>query len=404
MADNTLTTSGRPNSPHISDAAETTAQEARVKRAKKTKKIDLKAFAGLSGSKRLKDLNSLIKAGKGPLRLWKEEVGGEQVLYLRPRTWGQYFYETLFLFPAEQETRCDKVRAAIQMYIRPYLDAQMTTTVMTQNPGENRTAALLNTERMAILDRLDCRVYTDQIDPASFFGSKPSHVLDKKRKRDANIFSQEMRRAYHGMTTVPKGLSIARIAPFKVTADVRILTKVTHILADRLPIPGENCSPSAQWACPEEKQFRYRARLRDYYMGMLEAYGRNMRTMVLEVGDDGDDHWLSAYDAANQWLADQPEHDKPAIMLVPLYRADDFLPSRHGKAHNQGWSALMAKKLEMEDVRIPNQASNSSAPPVTSNASVISQGKLRDGSLESISETSSGNDNDNDSSKYHIVN
>jgi len=375
-------------------------QEPDIKREGKIKEINLIAFRTLDDATKWKRLNSLIRVGQGPLRLWKDEVDGQRVLYLRPRTWGQYFYETLFLFPAEQEARCDKVRAAIQMYICPYLGAQETTTTLTPNPGETRTATLLNTERTAILDRLDCRVYTDRIDPASFYGSKPRHALDKKEK--GNIFSQEMRRAYHGMTTVPKGLSIARIAPFKVMADVRILTRTTHILADKLLTPGENCSPPGTWTCKKKKQSRNKRSPQEYYKGMLDTYAKNKRTIVLEVADDGDEHWRAAYDAAHQWLAEQPATDKPSVMLVPLYRVDDFLPSMHKKSHDQGWPVLMANKLGMEDVRVPNQTSYLAASPETSNASSVnSKGDLRDERLDIIFETPGGNDNDNDN--YTIV-
>jgi hypothetical protein len=381
-------------SPEKTNKAKEGLQKPDIKREVKTKEINLIAFCTLDDATKWKRLNSLIRLGQGPLRLGKEEVNGQLVLYLRPRTWGQYFYESLVLFPAEQEARCDKVRAAIQMYIRPYLDAQGKTTVVMPNSGKTRTTTLLNTERTAILDRLDCRVYTDRIDPASFYGSKPSHVLDKKEK--GNIFSQEMRRAYHGMTTVPKGLSIARIAPFKVTADVRILTTATHILADKLLTPGQNCSPPGPWTCKKKKQSGNKRSPQEYYKGMLDAYAQNKRTIVLEVGSDGDVDWRAAYDAAHQWLAEQPATDKPSIMLVPLYRVDDFLPSMHNKSHNQGWPALMAKKLGMKDVRAPNQTSCLAAPPVTSNAGVNPKGGVQRRISHIVYEPPGDNDNDND--------
>lgn len=405
MADISPTTSST-TSRHQGPGSESTdktskakegSQEPDIKRQVKTKKINLTTFCTLDDATKWKKLNSLIRVEQGPLRLCKEEVDGKRILYLRPRTWGQYFYETLFLFPAEQEARCDKVRAAIQIYIRPYLDAQETTTTLTQNPGETQTATLLNTERTAILDRLDCRVYTDRIDPVSFYGNKPSHVPDKKKK--GNIFSQEMRRAYHGMTTVPKGLSIARIAPFKVTADVRILTKATHILADQLPIPGENCSPPKEWICKKRKQSGNKSSRQKYYEAMLDAYAKNKRTIVLEVGNDSNEHWHAAYDAAHRWLGKQPATEKPSIMLVPLYRADDFLPSMHNRSHNQAWPVLMANKLKMEDVRVTNQATYLAASPVTSNASVDSKGWLQERRLHNISGTPNDND-DNDNDNY----
>jgi len=293
------------------------------------------------------------------------------------------------------------VRAAIQVYIRPYLDAQTTTTVVIPTSNEKRTSPLLNAERVAIVDRLDCRVYTDRIERSSFYGNKPSRVLDK-RKGD-NIFCQDMRKTYAGMTTVPKGLSIARIAPFKVTADVRILTKTTHVLADKLLTPGENSSPSGQWTCSEKEERTNEDALQDYYKGMLKAYGQHKRTIVLEVGGDSDSHWRSAYDAANQWLATQPANAKPSIMLVPLYRIDDFLPSKHSKAHNQGWSALMAEKLQMKDVKVPNQVSGPPASSITSDASgSVYKQKHRYESFGVIREWKSDNDNDYDN--YNIVN
>jgi hypothetical protein len=399
MTDKSSTVKQRDLAPHIqpltkSDAAVDKTQEARIKRPIKTRKINLKTFYKLDDAKKWKELNSLINAGQGPLRLWKDEVNGKRVIYLRPRTWRQYLYETLFLFPDEQEARCDKVRAAIQMHIRPYLDAQTTTTVVIPTSNEKRTSPLPNAERVAIVDRLDCRVYTDRIERSSFYGNKPSHVLDK-RKGD-NIFCQDVRKTYAGMTTVPKGLSIAKMAPFKVTADVRILTKTTHVLADKLLTPGENSSPPDEWTCLEKKKRTNEDALQNYYKGMLEAYGQHKRTIVLEVGGDSDTHWRSAYDAANQWLAVQPADDKPSIMLVPLYRIDDFLPSKHSKAHNQGWSALMAEKLEMKDVKISNQVSGPPTSSISSNASgSVYKQKHQYESFGIIHERNSDNDNDN---------
>lgn len=374
--------------------AEEELQEADVKRSVATEKINLKTFAALDSASQWNTLTSLIRDGHGPLRLSKEAVDGERVLYLRPRTWGQYFYETLVLFPAEQEARCSKVRSAIQTHIRPYLDAQTVMTVARPCSTEIRTFTILNRERMDILDRLDCRIYTNRIDPASFYGNKPRHVPDKTS--GSHRFSQDVRQAYHGKTTVPKGLSIARIAPFKVTADVRILTEATHILAAKLPDSGENSSSPAQWTCPEMEQQVKTVALGNYYMGMLEAYGSGKRTIVLEAGGDSDEHWRSAYDAATRWLAQQPANDRPSIMLVPLYRINDFVPPGHDKAHHQGWTALMAKKLKMKDAEGPNQLCYSPASSGSSNAggSVFRQDRPY---------SDNDNDNDNDNRRYTAV-
>jgi hypothetical protein len=409
MADKSRPAKQRTSGPHTrplstSDDAVDKAQEARIKRPIKTKKINLETFRAVDDAKKWKRLNSLINAGQGPLRLWKAEVDGARVLYLRPRTWCQYFYETLFLFPAERDARCAKVRAAIQMYIRPCLDAQVrtTTTAVTKTGKASRTSTILNAERAALLDRLDCRVYTARIDPGSFYGNKPTHVLEKKKGNDT--FSLDVRKAYDGMTTVAKGLSIAKIAPFKVMADVRILTKTTHILADGLPTPGENCSPPDQWTCLENEQLKNSDALREYYMGMLNAYGQNKYTMVLEVGDDNADHWRSAYHAAHQWLGRQPSRNKPSIMLVPPYRKNDFVPSGQSKTYHHGWPALMANMLRMEDVEIPNQVSSPLTSFSSSNASgSASRHKSAYVSWGVLEKKDNDNDNDNDNDGYPIA-
>ena len=375
------------------------SQEARIKRPIKTKQLNLTTFHELDDAEKWKKLNSLIKAGSGPLRLWKDEVDDRKVLYLRPRTWGQYLYETLCLFPEEQEARCDKVRAAIELYIRPSLDAQTSmTTKAATGRKEMTSTTLLNSERLALLDRLEARVYNDSID-RTFFGNKPKHVLNKK-KGDYR-FCQDVRKPYHGVTTVPKGLSIARIAPFQVTADIRILTGQTHIVAENYPAPGENASPPTQWMLRKKGKGINRGALKKYYEGMLDAYARDKRTIVLEVAGDDDDHWNSAYDAARQWLANRPPSSKPSIMLVPLYRKDDFVPSKYSKAHLQGWSALMATKLGMNDVKVQHQVSS---PPASfdSNANVrTSRQGLVYQNFGFIND--SDNDNDNDNDDYTIV-
>src|SRR4051812_21377246 len=106
MANKPTLAAPRSSEPHAlsasrSNGAEDKSQEARIKRPITTKKLNLSTFHKLKDAWKWGELNSLISAGQGPLRLWKDEVNGKQVLYLRPRTWGQYFYETLFLFPDE---------------------------------------------------------------------------------------------------------------------------------------------------------------------------------------------------------------------------------------------------------------------------------------------------------------
>lgn len=400
-----------------SDEAIDRAEKASIKRPIRTKKINLETFHALSDAKKWKKLNSLINAGQGPLRLWKQEVEVEvevevekkvngkkeveskRVIYLRPRTWGQYFYETLFLFPAEREARCDKVRAAIQMYIRPHLDAQtsMTAVVSTDKQREISTT-LLNSERLAMLDRLESRVYAERID-SNLFSNKPKHVADKTK--GDYLFFQDVRTPYHGMTTVPKGLSIAKIAPFKVTADVRILTKATHILANNSWPPGENVSPGEEWTFQKKGKRGKKDSLEEYYAGMLNAFGQHARTIVLEVADDNDDHWHSAYDAACHWLAKCRSNSKPSIMLVPLYRVGEFVPSERNKAHKQGWPKLMAAKLGMNDVKIPNQVSSSPSPISSRNTNGrASTSSLAYQGLSIIND----NDNDKDNDGYIIIN
>ncbi|MFL6715675.1 MAG: hypothetical protein ACJ8G3_04855 [Burkholderiaceae bacterium] len=394
MADKPTLATPRSSEPHAvsasrSSSAEDRSQEAGIKRPITTKKLNLATFAQLNDAKKWKKLNSLIGAGQGPLRLWKDEVDGQQVLYLRPRTWGQYFYETLFLFPDEQEARCDKVRAAIQVFIRPCLDAQTSTTRLAA-AGEKEVIStnLLNSERLAILDRLESRVYNDRIDP-TFFGNKPKHVPDKEK--DDYKFFQDVRKPYHGITTVPKGLSIANIAPFKVMADVRILTTPTHTLAENYPAPGENASPPELWVSQTKEKHCNRDTLEVYYTGMLNAFGLDKRTIVLEVAGDDNDHWRSAYKAACQWLAECPEISKPSIMLVPLYRIDHFAPSKNSKAHLQGWSALMATKLGMQDVKVQHQASGPPASGLSNTNGSATTQKLGYQSFRCIDD----NDNDN---------
>ena len=352
------------------------AQATRIKRPIRTKKIDLARFKELNAAEKQKKLNALINAGKGPLRLWKEEVNGEEVRYLRPRTWGQYLYETLWLLPDEKEARCDKVRAAIEMHIRPYLDEGTLPSDLSMRDKKTQATANANIVNLDILDRLHCRVYVENIDSRYLYGNTP-----KRRspwEKDQSIHSEHMRRTFHGMTTVPAGLSIARVAPFRVKADIRIMTAATHRVAENFPQFGANGSPSNEYTCRSEVMHDDPAALTKYYAGLLEAFGNDAGTIVLEVQHENDAHWHAAYAAAKERIKKGGAGAGLSIMLVPLYRADNFVPSGDSRVHNQAWAAQMALKLNL-----------------------ITQGELA--KPPEARSRHQHNDNDNDNDDYSII-
>lgn len=198
MAYKVPTTGGGRNwpAPSSSETEKTEAdqereQQAWIKRPVKEKKIDLESFDQRKPTQRTaeqvektrKELISLTKRGAGPLRLREVEVDGNIVLHLAPRTWGQYFYEKLWLFPAEKEARRLEVRAAIERYIRPWLernekefqsaDGDGNTPATANNSKATAHTAPYGISNLELLDRLHCRVYTKRIGPAAFFGNTP---------------------------------------------------------------------------------------------------------------------------------------------------------------------------------------------------------------------------------------
>jgi hypothetical protein len=159
-----------------------------------------------------------------------------------------------------------------------------------------------------------------------------------------------MRTTFNGMTTVPKGLSIAKIAPFKVMADIRIVTPKTHRIADALPHTGPNASPPSGWIRKMRTEKDNAELAKENYKSILNAYGENKETIVLEVHFDKQSHWRAAYAAAKEWLASQASHSRPSIMLVPPYDSDTFTPSGNARVDKEGWSNLMAELVGMHNL------------------------------------------------------
>lgn len=331
--------------------------EDRIKRPIKEKKIDLKSFdeRGPSQStpeeisKKRRQLISLTTRGAGPLRLREVEVEGSIVLHLAPRTWGQYFYEKLWLFPAEKEARRLEVRAQIERYIRPWLewhaktlqpvDCDGKTSSTVDDSAANAQTGAPGISNLELLDKLHCRVYTRRIDSRAFYGSQPKDP--EIFKVDASRLTNHMRIAFHGITTVPDGLSIAQIAPFKVMADVRIMAHETRLLADKHVDVGGNGTPCKEMRSTIEGKNATVVQLENYYYHLLAFYGKEEKRIVLEVQGIDIKHWQAAYSAARRWMT----RNSASLMLVPLYETKDDETSRNRGHDNKAWPSSIIKHL-----------------------------------------------------------
>lgn len=377
MADKSVTTKvpypgSRQPSPTIEPTAEQIkGMEARIKRPIKEKKIDLESFDERGPRQQLtpeeiekkrQQLISLTKHGAGPLRLQKVEMKGSIVLHLAPRTWSQYFYEKLWLFPKEKEVRRREVRAEIERYIRPWLERNAET--LQSANGDGKTPSTVNNSKanaqtvspgisnLELLDRLHCRVYTKRIDSKAFYGNQPK--APEILKVDDDCFTNHMRTAFHGITTVPNGLSIAQIAPFKVMADVRIMAPETRLLAEKYVAVEGNGTPCKELRNQIEGNNATPLPLEAYYRQLLDSYANDENKIVLEVQGIDVKHWKAAYSAAKKWM----NKNKASVMLVPLYRPEDYEASRNDILDKKAWPSSIVAHLNSVNL-------NSVEPPTT---------------------------------------
>ena len=335
--------------------------EDRIKRPVKVKRIDLESFderkiqqrTPEEIEKKRQQLVSLTRRGAGPLRLHEVEVAGNMVLYLGPRTWGQYFYEKLWLFPAEKEARRREVREAIERYIRPWLErktearraanADDKAQGTANDSSATKQTAARGMSDLELLDRLHCRVYTKRIDAHAFYRNDPKTLETFHIGRSSH--TGYMRTAFNGMTTTPKGLSIAQIAPFKVMAEVRIMCSDTRSVAEQYGSLGGNGTPCKEVIHTMEGNNETPDALKLYYRQLLNFYGIGKHTVVLEVQGIGDTHWQSAYEACREWMQEQKFKEVISLTLVPLYRTEDYEASRNSIEDKRAWPYLMAEKL-----------------------------------------------------------
>ena len=160
-------------------------------------------------------LINLADFANGPLRLEKKVENGVTVTYLGVRSWSTYFFEKLIATPDQKANAKIKTQAAIEQNVRKFLNNSGLTT--SRNP-EDLTAALHSkVVRKSIVPVAIAKAGTDQVGKASTRPtySKTCEVVETKGK------------AFHGATTVPKGLSVAVISPLRVIANVRLVTEAT---------------------------------------------------------------------------------------------------------------------------------------------------------------------------------
>lgn len=262
----------------------------------KSTKIRLSHFHLLTPDQQLEALNKLIDSRRGPLRIREKDLGkGQKIFYLGTRTWPQYFLETLELFPAEKEERRRAARNAIEHFITPAFNHS------NGNPFNDD-----------LIQKLHYRVYKRSVRGSNYYRDKPKQI-DECRIGD-QTYRFDSRTVMAGLTTVPKGLSIARIAPTKVVADVRIMVDKVE---DEMSVFGRTCRNIAA-PLVIDNDLPY---LVKHYTGLLESkkIDNSCRSIVLEVQGNNKSHWQAAYTAANTVMKQmlKPAKQGISVMLVP---------------------------------------------------------------------------------------
>ena len=297
-----------------------------------TTKLDLTNFRKLDPLDKLKQAKRLVDAGNGVLRL--EKRGG--VLYLRERSTFQFLVEKLVLFPKEIRAREMDARKAINEHIMPFL-------------SEDALIARVHMagDQTPLIDNLHRRV----------FSTKKSPEREKRRNSEApENFAACTRTMINDMTTVPLGLSVARVSPSKVVADLRIIA--TEELFNQRPYEwsglNDRLDDYNNWAKKECSASKNNGiRLVKYYEGTLAPWkGMGHKTIVLEVLKDDEAHWKSAYTASRDFIKDRKLHQQTvSIMLVPRCSPQPGEDTKNEKESDKDWLDRMRKIMDAVELK-----------------------------------------------------
>ena len=159
-------------------------------------------------------LMNLAQFANGPLRLQKKVENGVTVKYLGVRSWSTYFFEKIIATPTQKSKAKLKTQKAIDRDVRSFLNNSRIT--MGRRPED-------------VVASLQARVVGKSVTPAPI-AAVDNDEDSRTHTRPTNEITDVIKtssKLFHGTGTVPTGLSLAAVAPLRIIADVRLVTKNT---------------------------------------------------------------------------------------------------------------------------------------------------------------------------------
>ncbi|MDB5758786.1 MAG: hypothetical protein JWM30_2075 [Burkholderia sp.] len=253
-------------------------------------------------------LYNLSILASGPLRLQKKVENGNTVIYLGVRSWSTYFFEKIIATPAQVAKAKLKTQVAIDQHVRSFM---------------NNSGLTFSYNEETIVANLQSKTVGKSVSPVVISEAEENGKSDTRpnyKKREVVEAKGEL---LSGTGTVPTGLSIAKVEPLRIIADVRLVTEGTFGLktvANQLK--GQIYSLGE---FPDVDKTTSVADFKKYYLGKLDAVAAFVHTSaVMELAPDDEKncseaHLTGAYAAAKEFREKQIGQGKHvSIMLAVL--------------------------------------------------------------------------------------
>ena len=350
----------------------------------------LNSFSTASADVQREKLQSLIADVRGPLRAYWKNKGQHRVFYLGVRTWPQYLKEFFFMhivcMPEKILEIQSETRSAIAEKIEPYLGVD----------PNGKIASHHKRHAIELMDKLYLRIHDDHVCDDYLQRKQGCEIGPFKIDQEEFIGSKSIRP--EGCINVPKGVSIARIAPAKVNADVHILARSDGgpraQTSESNDDPVENNMPRGIEVIPHE-QSDSKLNPLNYYDTLLKKSATDKKTVVLQLLSNEPSHWSVAYTAATKFIK-SARTNKPSIMLVPpdseWESSNQVLP----RVSDAQWLAKRIKNVKNAEAFPPPRSSHhdskreveTDTPETSARSNVNEQHHSRQDSSELLLESS----------------
>lgn len=188
-------------------------------------------ISGIDKSKRqdfLNEASTLLQTVHGPLRLTKVKGNkpDEQILFLRERTWGEYFLEKLIRTPQEMTDIQNEVLAAIELALFPLTDEAINGAEKRKNEASDEKVPCLDDfQEKKSLDDPSGSISDDEINGYAISVDMCREWLRSRVLEEENSHIEIPRggiqksiKSSNGLFTVPKGLSVSTCPALQVIA------------------------------------------------------------------------------------------------------------------------------------------------------------------------------------------